>query len=151
MVDIVCDLLNTAMRRLYGNMVAPQEKLGPMAQAFYGRPYLNFSQLRLLSYHAGMPLSMTMRGWGHADAVTEADEIATPRTLYEKLSTMPDMLRIMGRMLTTRSRVRRQLALVDTSLAHLAAHDPETLSDVELLQVAKSDGRALDDALSTRF
>lgn len=147
MLDIVCDLLDRATRLFYGKMVAPSEALGPMAKAFYGRPYFNFSQLRLLSHHAGFPLATMMRGWGHAEAVTDADEVATTRTLREVLSIAPDMMRVMSHILTTRRRFRRQQARVDASLANLASHVPETLSDLDLMQVAKMDGQAVDTSV----
>ncbi len=147
MLDIVCDLLDRATRLFYGNMVAPTEALGPMAKAFYGRPYFNFSQLRRLSHYAGLPLATTMRGWGHAEAVRDEDEVVAPRTRRELLSAAPDMLRVIGHILTTRRRFRRQQARVEASLSHLAAHAPETLSDADLLETAKVEGLAVDTSV----
>ncbi len=146
-VDMVCDLLDRTMRRFYGNLIAPPEELGPMAKAFYGRPYFNFSQLRLLSHRAGLPLATTMRGWGHPEAVTDEDEVVTPRARHELISAAPDMLRMIGRILTTRGRLRRQFAQVNESLLHLASHNPETLSDTELINIAKRVGQAVDTSV----
>jgi len=143
-VDLVGDLLDRAMRRFYGNLIAPPEALGPVCKAFYGRPYLNFSQFRHLSHRAGLPLSMTMRDWGHAEAVTDEDETATPRTLREVISATPGMLRVISHLLTTRRRLRRQFALVHASLVDLASYAPETLSDLELMQVVKQNGQVVD-------
>ncbi len=147
MLDIVCDLLDRSTRLFYGSMIAPPEELGPMAKAFYGRPYFNFSQLRRLSHYAGLPLATTMRGWGHAEAVRDQDEVAAPRTLRELLRTAPAMVRVISCILTTRRRVHRQMARVEASLTHLAAYEPETLSDTDLLEVAKVEGLAVDTSV----
>ncbi len=144
---IVCDLLEQATRRFYGNMLAPADELGPMVKAFYGRPYFNFSQFRHLSHRVGLPLSMTMRGWGHAEAITDEDEVAAPRTRYESISTVPDVLRMIGRVSTTRRRLRRQFALVDESLKCLESDEPETLSDVQLLDIVKRDSQAVNTSV----
>ncbi|ETX03874.1 MAG: hypothetical protein ETSY2_32070, partial [Candidatus Entotheonella gemina] len=144
---IVCDLLVEGVERFYGNLLAPHDELGPMAKVFYGRPYFNFSQLRHLSHRAGLPISVTMRGWGHSEAVRAEDEVAAPRTWHELLSGLPDMLRVIGCIMTARRRVHRQFASVNSSLEHLASCEPETLSDVRLYHTAKRDGEPLNTSV----
>ncbi len=142
-LHIICDLLEQATRRFYGNMLAPADELGPMVESFYGRPYFNFSQFRYLSHRAGLPLSMTMRGWGHSEAITAQDEIVAPRTVSEIISTIPDVT-YHGPYLTARRRVHRQFTLVDTSLKRLVSCDPKTLSDVQLIDALKRESEPLN-------
>ncbi|WP_089718627.1 PEP/pyruvate-binding domain-containing protein [Candidatus Entotheonella palauensis] len=144
---IVCDLLTEGLQRFYGDLLAPFDQLGPMAKVFYGRPYFNFSQLRHLSHRAGLPISVTMNGWGHAEAVRAEDEVAAPRTWHELISGLPDMLRVIGRMMTARRRVHRQFVCVRTSLERLASCQPETLSDAQLYHTVKREGEPLNTSV----
>ena len=145
--DIVCDLLDHATRQFYGNLLAPEEVLGPLCKSFYGRPYLNLSQLRYLSQRVGQPPAAMMRGWGHAEAITDADEVVVPQSRRESISALPSVLRMMGQVFTARRHIRRQFALVDDNLNQLGTYRPEMLSDVDLIDLAKQHGGAMEASI----
>lgn len=131
-LSTLCDILNRGMLTYYGRLAAPEELLGPMMQAFYGRPYFNLTQFRHVCRMTGSSAASVMRAMGHEGQITPEDEVAVRPPLRDILRVLPDVLRL-GRMQLTAGRlVARTLAEVQKDMAHIGAHDPREMSDQEM-------------------
>ncbi|RME51913.1 MAG: hypothetical protein D6790_19260, partial [Caldilineae bacterium] len=128
-VDSLVRILEDVARYQYGGLLAPAEELGPMAKAFYGRPYFNLSQFLHLTAMLGQPPAVVLRGLGHAGALRPEDEIAPPVSWRTRLRTLPPLLRIIWRGLRLRRIMESQFQLCEELLARLNARDPATLPD----------------------
>ncbi|HEX8143484.1 MAG TPA: PEP/pyruvate-binding domain-containing protein [Pyrinomonadaceae bacterium] len=128
----LCDILDRGMRAYYGNMVAPEALLGPMIEAFYGRPYFNLTQFRHICRMTGSDAASVMRSMGHEGEIKPEDEVATRPPLGDMLRVLPDMLRVGRMQLTLGSLVRRAHAEVEEDMAFIGAHDPHAMSDEEM-------------------
>ncbi len=126
------DLLNRAERQYFGNLMAPEHVLGPMLRSFCGRLYFNLSQLRRVCAVGGLAPALMLRSMGHAEAIHPSDEQVPHMPSVERLSAVPDLLRILLGHLRIGRIVRTHEVRTRAVLARLAASDPHRLTDREI-------------------
>ncbi len=125
--------LEHAFRAFAGRLVAPEAVLGPMTKAFYGRLYLNLSQLRYMARMLMTPAAVLLRGFGHSGEITAEDERALRPSLRELLAALPDLVRV-GTSGATAGRAMRALFAAAAAVAsQLDDRDPAGLPDAEIL------------------
>jgi len=127
-----------AVRLYYSNMIAPTTELGPTAKGFYGRLYLNLSQLLNIYKLFGQPPASLLRLMGHEGEIRKEDETPTIRTLREALRVLPDILRITWKMLNTDNIMREHLTFVEEFMSRLKFRDPRALPDAEVWTVIRT-------------
>ncbi len=127
-----------AVRLYYSNMIAPTTELGPTAKGFYGRLYLNLSQLLNIYKLFGQPPASLLRLMGHEGEIRKEDETPTTRTLREALRVLPDILRITWKMLNTDNIMREHLTFVEEFMSRLKSRDPRALPDAEVWTVIRT-------------
>ncbi len=115
-----------------GRLLAPDEELGPMVKSFYGRLYLNLSQLRRVCLIAGTPVAAVMRSLGHAEEIHPQDELVHRAPLRLQLSCIPDFVRLLLRHFGAERLVRDHEARTSAFRAQLASLDPEAKSNAEI-------------------
>jgi len=121
------EVLNIAERRHMGRLLAPQA--GPMFKSFYGRLYLNVSQLRHMSVMGGTPPSAALMSIGHPEEIRPEDERLVQAPFRERLRCLPDVIRLASRHLRAKSLTRAQESRTAQMVARLSSVDPATLSD----------------------
>jgi phosphohistidine swiveling domain-containing protein len=125
------DMLEKAERRYLGSLAAPAGELGPIVKRFYGRLYLNLSQLRRVCALSGTPAAMLLRSMGHASAIHPSDETPPARSLAV-LRHLPTMLRMLWRHLRAGRVVAAHTTRTNAHLAQFSAVDPQKLPDAEV-------------------
>jgi len=129
------DLLNRGERQYMGNLLAPDEELGPLLKSFYGRLYFNLSQLRRICAIAGTPPAELLRSMGHAEAIQSADEKPPHLNFRERLFGAPDLIRIVFRHFRAGHIVRDHETQTRKLLSRLSGQDPRSLSDNQIWSV----------------
>jgi pyruvate,water dikinase len=137
-LQTISETLEQAERIFYKGLVAPETELGPVAKGFYGRLYFNLSQLLHVAKQIGQPPAALLRMLGHEGEIQEEDEIRTERPFQEVLRVLPANLRILWRIMTVGSIMRKQIILIDEFVNHFASCDPRTLSDTEVWDSIKT-------------
>jgi rifampicin phosphotransferase len=126
------DLLNQGERQYMGNLLAPEQELGPLLKSFYGRLYFNLSQMRRVCGLAGTAPAEMLRSMGHGEAIQPADEKPARVSVRERLSGAPDFIRIVLRHLRAATIVREHEVQTQRQLSRLAAADPRSLPDDQI-------------------
>jgi rifampicin phosphotransferase len=126
------ELLNAGQRASVGRLAAPEAELGPLLKTFGGRLYFNLSQIRRVCRTGGRAPAEMLRSLGHAEAISNEDEIATRPPAGDVLRCLPDFARIAWRHLRAAPIVHATLARTAASLAQAKAVDPSRLTDAEL-------------------
>jgi rifampicin phosphotransferase len=125
-------MLNVAQRRFMGKLLAPEAELGPVFKVFYGRMYMNLSQMRRVCRLIGSPAADMLRSLGHPAQIQPDDEIAAPRPLKELLPLLPDFLRIGWMDVRAATLFAAHERDTQATVDRLAGTRPESLSDAEL-------------------
>ncbi|HEX5732094.1 MAG TPA: PEP/pyruvate-binding domain-containing protein [Blastocatellia bacterium] len=132
------DLLNRAERQYMGNLIAPDDELGPMVKSFCGRLYFNLSQVRRVCALAGIAPAEMLRSMGHAGTIQPCDEKPARLGIGERMSFASDFIRIMWRHLRAAQHVRAHAARTRRDLDGLTDIDPRRLSDEEVWSVIEA-------------
>jgi rifampicin phosphotransferase len=130
------DLLNRGERAYAGNLLGPDDELGPVVKAFAGRLYFNLSQLRRICRLAATPAAEMLRSMGHAGAIRPDDERRPPMS-RDQLRAIPDLLRMLWRHQRAARIVRDHKVRTAGVIARLDARDPERLSDGDIWRVVE--------------
>jgi pyruvate,water dikinase len=125
------EVLNVGERRYMGRLMAPESELGPVVKSFYGRPYLNLSQLRHVCRIVGAPPAAMMKSLGHAGDIDPADLEVGQASWRERLRCVPDIIRIGLLQLRSRRLFAEHERQIDAYLADLDT-DPAALPDQTL-------------------
>ncbi len=126
------ELLNLAERRHMGRLLAPEEELGPMFKAFYGRLYLNLSQLRRVCMMGRTPAAAALRSLGHAGEMRPEDEQIRKAPIGAQLKCLPDFVRLLRRHANADRLARDHEAKTRDRAARLTSFDPNTLTDEQI-------------------
>lgn len=127
-LSVVEHMLNRGMRKYYGQLLAPERELGPMAKVFFGRSYFNLSQFRHVSKLSGTPTASFLRAIGHQAEIKPDDEVTSFPALREFLRALPDMFRLAWLQVRVGALLRRELAGIQEELDYLARLDLERFS-----------------------
>jgi len=125
-------MLNKAQRQFMGRLLAPDEQLGPMFKVFYGRMYINVSQMRRVASLGGAPAANMLRSLGHPEAIHADDEVPHWAPISEILKCIPDFFRIARNDLRIESLLRRHEVNTRAILARISSVDPRSLSDRDI-------------------
>jgi pyruvate,water dikinase len=139
----ICSLVNRVGREYFGNMIAPETELGPLARVFYGRMYYNLSQFRHICRIIGNAPVSVLCAMGHDGDIKPEDKVAKRPKFKELIRVLPDILRHLRMQLTVDKQIHGHLALIQDKMIHHLARDPNTLPCAEIWSVIKS---ALDTA-----
>jgi rifampicin phosphotransferase len=126
-------MLNEAQRQFMGKLLAPE--LGPIFKVFYGRMYMNLSQMRRVCRLAGSPPAVMLRSLGHPEQIHPEDELATRASLKELLPLLPDILRIAWNDARAEKLFIRHERESEAAVARLAGIRPESLTDRQLWDI----------------
>ena len=126
------EMLNAAQRQFMGKLLAPHAELGPMFKVFYGRMYLNLSQMRRVCKLAGSPAADMLRSLGHSEEIHPEDEVATRPPLRALLPLLADFIRIGWLDARAEKVFEKHERDTQAILDRLSAVRPESLSDEEL-------------------
>lgn len=141
----VCDILNRSHEQFYGGLVAPASELGPVTALFCGRPYFNLDQMRHMCRLSGVAPAVALRYMGHEGEIGPDDEIARRPSLRAFLIVVPVMVRMLGREVTVRQRVRELVTFTQFVAEQLQAQDLGKLTEQELYEIiAASHERAVE-------
>jgi len=122
--------LNQAQRQFMGKLLAPE--LGPIFKVFYGRMYMNLSQMRRVCRLAGSPPAGMLRSLGHSEQIHPEDEVATRASLKEMLPLLPDMIRIGLKDARAERLFTEHERETEAVVERLARIRPESLTDQQL-------------------
>ena len=115
-----------------GQLLAPDAELGPMFKVFYGRMYLNLSQMRRVCKLAGSPAADMLRSLGHSEEIHPEDKVATRPPLRSLLPLLPDFIRIGWLDARAEKVFEKHERDTQAILDRLTAVRPDSLSDEEL-------------------
>jgi rifampicin phosphotransferase len=99
---------------------------------FHGRMYFNLSQFRHVSAILGGPFARMLRSLGHPEQIRPEDEAPAKRPAGKTLRALPDMLRIVFKVLRTRQVFVAHQAHTEQALARLRSVDPGDLPDQDI-------------------
>ena len=150
-LPVICNVLERAERLFYTNMVAPATELGPVAKGFYGRVYLNLTQLFHLNRLLGQAPASVLRMMGHEGEIREEDETPSGLSFGEFMPMMPAISRIFWNILTVGNVMRRQFILIEEFVSHLTSRDTGALSDAEVLSVIRTGNAEIPEFTSKTF
>lgn len=125
------EVLNIGERLYMGRLMAPEAELGPIVKSFYGRPYLNLSQLRRVCRIVGAPPAAMLKSLGHAGDIDPADLEVGQASWRERLRCLPDFIRIVRRQFSSRRLFAEHERQIDAYLTDLGT-DPTALPDEAL-------------------
>jgi len=128
-------MLNEAQRRFMGKLQAPE--LGPIFKVFYGRMYMNLSQMRRVCRLAGSPPAGMLRSLGHSEQIHPEDEVATRASLKELLPLLPDMVRIGLQDARAEKLFIQHERETEEALERLTSVRPESLTDQQLWDICQ--------------
>jgi len=141
------DLLNRAERQYAGKLLAPDEVLGPMLKTFCGRMYFNLSQVNRICALANVARGEMYRSMGHSDAIKPEDEKPEPVSVRDRLSCMPDFLRILWRHLNAARVVQDHKRRMQADMNRFTMRDPRHLSDKDVWTALDEWFHTLPDAV----
>jgi phosphohistidine swiveling domain-containing protein len=133
----ICEILNLAMRQYNGRLLGPEEELGPVFRAFYGRIYLNLSQYRHICKVMGVPPAVVLRALGHEAGIKPADELAQFPPLIKLLRALPDLIRLSWMGMNISRLMKRYEGLLRREMIDLTLQDPNKLPDSIFFSVFK--------------
>jgi phosphohistidine swiveling domain-containing protein len=126
------DTIEEGERRFNGKLFAPENQLGRVAHTFYGRLYFNVDQIRYACRMTGTAPALILRSMGHEGSIDPADEITLQPNWRERLTTFPDIMRILAGQVRVKQIVREQTARLAAFLKELESLDFRTLPDCDL-------------------
>jgi pyruvate,water dikinase len=126
------DTIEEGERKFNGKLLAPESELGRMARVFYGRLYFNVDQIRHACRMTGTAPALVLRSMGHEGAIDPADEVQLQPNWRERLTSFPDLLRILAGQLRVKNIVRQQTARLAEFLEELESLDFRKLQDRDL-------------------
>jgi pyruvate,water dikinase len=126
------DTIEEGERRFNGKLFAPEGELGRVARIFYGRLYFNVDQIRHACRMTGTAPALILRSMGHEGSIDPADEVALQPNWRERLTTLPDIVRILAGQLRVKQIVREHTARLVGFLKELESLDFRTLPDRDL-------------------
>jgi phosphohistidine swiveling domain-containing protein len=125
-------MLNRGQRQFMGRLLAPDAELGPMFKPFYGRMYMNLSQMRRVVALIGAPAADLLRSLGHPEAIHPQDEIPTRAPLRDLLRLLPDFVRVLGNDVRAKKIFQQHEARTREAIARVSGIDPRMLSDEQI-------------------
>jgi rifampicin phosphotransferase len=126
-------MLNEAQRQFMGKLLAPE--LGPIFKVFYGRMYMNLSQMRRVCRLACSPPAGMLRSLGHSEQIHPEDEVATCASLKELLPLLPDIVRVGLKDAHAEKLFIQHERETEAALERLASVRPESLPDRQLWDI----------------
>jgi len=126
-------MLNEAQRQFMGKLLAPE--LGPIFKVFYGRMYMNLSQMRRVCRLIGSPAAGMLRSLGHSEQIRPEDEVGTRAPLKELLPLLPDIVRIGLKDARAEKLFIRHEHETEAALERLTSVRPESLTDQQLWDI----------------
>jgi len=126
-------MLNEAQRQFMGKLLAPE--LGPIFKVFYGRMYMNLSQMRRVCRLIGSPAAGMLRSLGHSEQIHPEDEVGTRAPLKELLPLLPDMVRIGLNDARAEKLFIQHERATEAALERLTSIRPESLTDQQLWDI----------------
>ena len=129
--------------------VGPEERYGPMFKAFCGRLYFNLAQVRHLCALNGTAPAEILRSMGHAAEIDPADEKPSLAPVSERLSVLPDMLRLVWRDLRAPRLLRDLQQMTSAMQSRLTAADPRSLTSPDVWAVLEDWWRNVPETMKT--
>jgi pyruvate,water dikinase len=133
-----CQLNSQGMARYYRNLLAPVSRLGPMVKDFYGRPYFNLSQLRMLCKNSGTAPASVLASIGHTEELSADDYVGTRPPLPVLLRVLPDLMHVGFQQFTIVGRMQPYFESVEQYVAWLEQADAAENSDAAVVEVLKT-------------
>jgi pyruvate,water dikinase len=125
-------MLNKAQRQYLGKLLAPDDVRGPMLKSFCGRLYFNLSQMRRICALGNVAPAEMLKSMGHSDAIQPEDEKPLRATVTERLSVLPDFVRMAWRHLRAARLMRDHEARTQRDLRRFTTRDPRSLRDDDI-------------------
>ena len=150
-LDVFGRALDGAQRRFLGRLLAPVNELGPMTKVFYGRMYMNLSQLRRVTAIAGAPAADLLRSLGHSEEVATEDERPLHPSALVRMRALPDLIRVGLADARVGHLMREHEARIANALSRLAVIDPRALPDREIARELDRWTDAIEDHLQVVF
>ena len=136
--EFLSQLLNRAEQAFYGPLLARESELGPIIKLFFGRFYLNLSQLRHICRVTGEAPAVILRAVGHAEDIRPEDEMATPPDLRTRIRVLPKLLELLWLQVGVGSKVREYSRWFEKRIHEMSAADPQKLSDLKMWEKMES-------------
>ena len=150
-LDLLTRLVNQVLADYFGDLLGPQESLGPVIKSFGGRAYFNLNQFRHLARASLVPPGIFMRALGHADALRPDDA----RLVMPPLRQLAHNLPVLARLLLDRSllgwKSKRMFRTGQRYLHDLRKVPMEDRSDEQLLAIMDDFFENSQEPLRTAF
>jgi pyruvate,water dikinase len=126
-------MLNEAQRQSWASCWRPE--LGPIFKVFYGRMYMNLSQMRRVCRLIGSPAGRHAAIAGALRTIHPEDEVGTRAPLKELLPLLPDMVRIGLNDARAEKLFIQHERATEAALERLTSIRPESLTDQQLWDI----------------
>lgn len=146
-----CEMLNRAQRKFFGGLTAEEAILGPMSKHFFGRLYMNLSQIRHICCVSGSPPAMALRAVGHQDNIKAEDEKVIRPPLRDLLRALPFFPRLLWFQLTAGHNVRRDIRRVEAERDRVRAIDATRAADEDVIRELKTWTHLAPEFMQTVF
>lgn len=150
-LDLVTRLVNQAIRDYFGELLGPEESLGPVIKSIGGRGYFNLSQFRYLARASLVPPGIFMRALGHADGLRPDDSRVTLPPLRQLAHNLPTLARIVVDRSLLGWKSKRMFAAGQRYLHDLRRVPMEDRSDEQLLAIMDDFFENSQEPLRTAF